>query len=301
MTAFDLVLGNPPYQELKEGNRKTRMIWQDHLLDGFGRLRDGGKLAMIHPSTWRDAAPTHPKEIGIAGGILKSGGMEWLKMVSMESCGKVFRGVSIPFDVHVTRKGPPPAAGTLVEWTEGEPGAVRLGGREFIVNFPCRDLGAAIAAPGEERVDFLFEPAPFFSDREWMSDEETGEFRHPCVYSVSKDERRRGENGGGLTFHWSSTLDPPVTKRVRAMFGTPKVIFGTWNRAGIPHVDAEGRYGMTQQAGAIVDDPGVLPDIARAMDSARFRRMMDAVRFGTRDWNRKIIAMFRRDFWRDFL
>ena len=39
---FDIVIGNPPYQELKPGNKKSRMIWQDFVLDAIESLKGGG-------------------------------------------------------------------------------------------------------------------------------------------------------------------------------------------------------------------------------------------------------------------
>ena len=58
---FDIVIGNPPYQERKPGNKKSRMIWQDFVLDGIKVLKQGGTLAMIHPPAWRGAGrPTPP-------------------------------------------------------------------------------------------------------------------------------------------------------------------------------------------------------------------------------------------------
>ena len=83
-------------------------------------------------------------------------------------------------------------------------------------------------------------------------------------------------------------------------FGVPKVIFGLWHGAGIPFVDAEGKYGMSDTAGAVADDPETLPMIAAAMDSERFRAAMKAARFGDREWNWNAMSLLRRDFWRDF-
>ena len=53
--------------------------------------------------------------------------------------------------------------------------------------------------------------------------------------------------------------------------------------------------------GAISDDVANLDVIARVMDGSRFRKMMDAARFNTEDWNRHVIKLFRKDFWKEFV
>ena len=84
-------------------------------------------------------------------------------------------------------------------------------------------------------------------------------------------------------------------------FGTPKVIFGVWHESGIPHIDRTGKYGMCQDVVAIADDVDTLDLIARAMDGSRFRRVMDAVKFNTREWNRNVFPLLRKDFWKEFV
>ena len=58
---------------------------------------------------------------------------------------------------------------------------------------------------------------------------------------------------------------------------------------------------MCQDAVAIADDIDTLDLIARAMDGSRFRRVMDAVKFNTREWNRNVIPLLRKDFWKEFV
>ena len=83
-------------------------------------------------------------------------------------------------------------------------------------------------------------------------------------------------------------------------FGIPKVIFSIWRDSGVPYPDIKGEYGLCQEAAAIVDDVENLKLIAKAMDSERFRTIMESVVF-TRGWNRKVVELFRRDFWKEFV
>ena len=298
---FDAVIGNPPYQERSGGHLKTRMIWQDFVLRGIGSLADGGTLAMIHPSTWRGAGPTHPPGIEAARNALKRMDMEWLSMTGVKDCGKVFKGVGIAFDAYVARKSPAPGSATEIEGADGEAFSACIGEMDFIPSFRCADLDAILAKEGEERVDFIRSRSKFESRRSWMSEERTEIHRHPCAHAVSRNASLRERNGGRLRLMWSSAKEPETGSPSRAHFGVPKTMFGISQQSGIPHADLEGEYGMTQFVSGIADDPAVLPLIAKAMDSPRFRRAMESVRFSTEDWNRSVIALLRRDFWKEFV
>lgn len=250
---FDFVIGNPPYQERKLGYKKPRSIWQDFVLVADRVLKKGGKLAMIHPPAWRNVGPTFPPEIRNVGDMLKSMDMEWLSMTSMEDCAKVFKGKTIPFDVYVARKSNTDGFSTEIEGVDGKTFHACIKEMAFIPNFQCDDVDKMIAKNGDEGLNFLFSTVKFETRKEWMSEVKTKKFCYPCVYSVSADESLRNENGGDLTFYYSSTQTPETKKVYPDHFGVPKVIFGTWQRAGIPHVDFDGAYGMCQDVGAIVE------------------------------------------------
>lgn len=232
---------------------------------------------------------------------MKSLDIEWLSMTDVKNCGKVFKGVSIPFDVYVARNSDTSDFMTDIQWTDGSESRICIKGMDFIPNFAIEKIQRLVARKDEKRIDFRFSTAKFETRQKWMSNKETKEFCHPCVYSVSPSEDHRQKNGGKLTFWYSNTKTPKITKEALDHFGVPKVIFGTWHGAGIPHIDIKGKYGMCQDAAAIADDPAVLPLIAKAMDGVRFRDVMATVQFTTREWNRHVIPFFRKDFWKEFV
>ena len=51
---FDIVVGNPPYQERKEGNTHSKSIWPEFVECSLKILKEDGTLAMIHPPSWRN-------------------------------------------------------------------------------------------------------------------------------------------------------------------------------------------------------------------------------------------------------
>jgi hypothetical protein len=113
----------------------------------------------------------------------------------------------------------------------------------------------------------------------------TAEHKHPVAYQVSKLI--------GPVLLWSSRND-------RGHFGISKLIWGDSAATGF-YVDAEGKYGLTQFAYAIVDTPENLPLIKKALESNELKEIMKACSVGQEGMNHKIIATFRKDFWKDFV
>ena len=51
---FDIVVGNPPYQEKKVGHKKSQEMWPSFVESALTILKDEGTLALIHPPGWRN-------------------------------------------------------------------------------------------------------------------------------------------------------------------------------------------------------------------------------------------------------
>lgn len=118
----------------------------------------------------------------------------------------------------------------------------------------------------------------------WINKTKTKLFIYPVVYSIKVCDTP--------TFYWSSRND-------RGHFGIPKVIWGNGSSGII--VDQEGKYGLSQFASAIVDDPENLEDIAKAMRSQKFIDLMKAASFINNRYPYRVIAELRHDFWKEFL
>ena len=53
---FDYIVGNPPYQEKKEGNKKSNnLLWQQIILNIGKNVKRGCTVSLIHPSGWRSS------------------------------------------------------------------------------------------------------------------------------------------------------------------------------------------------------------------------------------------------------
>jgi hypothetical protein len=118
-----------------------------------------------------------------------------------------------------------------------------------------------------------------------MNDNKNDIYKFNCIYSITQKD--------GCKFKYS--------KEKKGHFGIPKVIWS--NGAGTyPVIDDKGIYGLTQFAYAIVDKKQNLQKIKDAMNNKKFINLMKYLNFKKDNkYNYKIIALFKKDFYKYFL
>ena len=111
---FDVIAGNPPYQELNENGKNWgggRKLWEEFVLKSMELLNDGGYLCLVHPSTWRAYSDkallrhVHQKNNPL--------------YINLETAKQYFGGVGSRFDWYVLQKSKYNGK-TQVESTEGK-------------------------------------------------------------------------------------------------------------------------------------------------------------------------------------
>lgn len=101
---FDAVIGNPPYQKPKTREDSTpngAPTWQNFAHLALDMTNDF--VAFIHPPTWRGMGRTYRNTIVELRRRMRKYDMPWLKMLDMNSSGKIFN-VGIPIDCYIMRK-----------------------------------------------------------------------------------------------------------------------------------------------------------------------------------------------------
>lgn len=157
---------------------------------------------------------------------------------------------------------------------------------QFIPNGKYKEISKLIAKDNEEKVEILHSYSNYETRKQWISQEKTEEFKYPCVYNVNKDD---------LNIIWSNNT-------YGGHFKYKKVIFNCSANGGTStYVDKDGEYGICQFCAGIVDKEENLENIKKAIDSDKFLELMKFCKTGTALLNRKIIAQFRKDFYKDFL
>lgn len=240
---------------------------------------------MIHPPGWRGIG----KSFSGIKEILSRMDFLWLSIHDEKAGNSVFRR-STPFDMYVARNSDTPDHLTEIKDINGNPDKVCIKGMEFIPNFDIDFVRSLVAKEDEESVDIIYDPSFYRIGKdikqEYMSEDRTDMHRLPCARYIFKHV--------GNVDCWYSDRD-------LGHFGVPKVMFGTMARAGEVTVDKTGEYGMTQFVAGIRDDVENLDKICAAMKSERFEEVMKSVRFTQQEFNRTVITLFRKDFWKEFV
>ena len=122
------------------------------------------------------------------------------------------------------------------------------------------------------------------TDKSWVSSKNNDTFKYPCCYSITQKD--------GLKLYYSNAD--------KGHFNVPKVIWS--NGLGTyPIVDKIGEYGLTQFCYAIVDDIENLEKIEKAMNSKKFISLMNYVKFTNNKYNYKVIGLFKKKFYKEFI
>jgi hypothetical protein len=279
---FDNIIGNAPYQMVTDGN--SNPIWDRFVKKADELLKEGGYLTMVHPAGWRnvDGRFSYIRDM-----LLNHYQIERLEIYNVKDGQKTF-GASTRYDWYVAQKIEP-YKNTIVKFEDGTVEEIDLHEMPFIPNHSPEHIKSLIARNGEERVNVLYSRSAYGTDKKNTSKQQTEEFKYPVVYGVSSVD-------DSLVLQWSST-------NKNGHFTIPKLIWsqaGTISTAG-SFLDTSGEYGLTEFTYAIVDEPENLPLIKKAFDSKEFRNICDAGAINRNIIDRRTLATFRKDFWKEFV
>lgn len=276
---FDLILGNPPYQERKEGFKKTQPLWHLFVEKSMSMLSEGGYLNMVHPSGWRNVDGVFKN----TQNLLKSKQMLSLKMHTFKDGLDTF-GAKINFDYYCLKN----SNGKILTKISCENGSIEnldISTMEFIPGENISEIYKLVAKDGEDRVQILHSYSDYEIRKPYMNKEQTDEFKYPCVYMVSYLDVPN--------FWYSSRND-------KGHFSFPKIIWANGSSGVI--IDKNGDFALTQFGYAIVDVVENLESIKKSLQSEKFIKEIMLFKNGLGDkYNRKIISLFRKDFWKEFI
>lgn len=276
---FDIVIGNPPYQKSND-NKKSSPIWHYFVIKSFDILKTNGLLSMVHPDGWR----RYEGKFKSIQNLLKDKEMLYLEIHNKRDGIKTF-GAKTTYDFYCVRNTINPNHITKIKCIDGTIENINLINMDFIPNGRFEDFKNLISLDPNNRVKIMNDYSygvnvPTLN----MSKTKTETHKFPCVYSVLKD--------GTINSHFTNNTSI-------AHFGIPKVIWS--NGSSTPFVDLQGEYGLTQHAYAIVDDIENLENIRIALTNPKFLKLISYSDGSDHNYNHKAIALFRKDFYKQFL
>jgi hypothetical protein len=276
---FDVIVMNPPYN----GNSENRVytLWDRFVKKSIeNHLINGGYLLAVHPSSWRNVNSKNKNgTFSNVQALLKEKQIIYLEMHNTTDGLKTF-GANTTYDWYCLHNVPNTMF-TKIKTYNGKIERADISVMEFIPNVNIEFVFSLIAKNGEEKIKFI-KTCDYHTQKDSMSKEQNENFKYPCVYTVGAKNPN---------FWYCNTKEK---------YFVPKVIWG--NGLSDVIVDEAGEYGLTQFAYAIVDEPKNLPFIQKALKSERFiKEVMGYTKGVGHIYNYKVIATFRKDFWKEFL
>lgn len=276
---FDIIVGNPPYQELKEGNKKSKPIWNLFVEKYLNLLKENGYMVMIHPSGWRnaDGAFKNIKK------ILTDRQIMYLNINTYKDGLNIFNAKT-DFDFYCVKNTLNLNKTKIID-IDNNIDYINLYNAPFIPSCNISKVLSLVAKDDDEKVNILFNSA-YHHQRNHMNKEKTETYKYTCIQNINvKNE---------ISCVWYSNTNK------NGHFNIPKIIFGR-KSSGV-FIDENGEYGMSEDCGAIIDSVENLKNIKIALENNFFIKNIMGFRNALGDkYNKKIIATFRKDFWKEFI
>lgn len=273
LEGFDVVVGNPPYNE--NGTGTGNSIWQKFLEKAD--VVSLQYIVYIHPCSWR-----MPLRVGDrfykSSQIIKNTA-EYVRILSKEEANKFF-GLSIRVDYCLLNKKKLNKK-SLIE-NENEKVYLDISNLYLVPNYNF-DLFERLTN-SNKKCEVIYS-SKYDPRSKYVSMEKNEEFKYPLILSTPKS---------GIRYAYSSTNQ-------RGHFDIPKVIFGD---SGINHViiDMSGEYGMTQHGiGIKVSSEDEAIKIKSALLSEDFSEFLKSVQWSHFQIDYRLFTQLSIDFYKQFL
>lgn len=277
---FDVIVMNPPYNDGSSNSGSAHVLWDKFVIKSLEvSLAEGGYLSAVHPDGWRSLG----KGFNRVKNLLKSKRMTYLEVHDRTDGVKTF-GVQTAYDFYcVQNVDNNEGFKTEIKCVDGSLEFEDISAMEYIPNGMFGVFKKLMPQKGEQTVNLL-RSCVYHTQKDYVQNDFSEEFRHPLVYTSLKD--------GSVKLKYSSTNS-------KGQFGIPKVIWS--NGTSTPIVDGAGEYGITEFSYAIIDEVKNLEIIKKAMLNPEFIKLMSFSQGVKHRYNHTVIATFKKDFYKEFL
>ena len=270
---FDIIVGNPPYQDASGNKGKGHTLWTKFVEISLNNLlKENGYLVFVHPSLWRQADHEMLN-------LMKSKQIIYLEIHDEKDGQKTFK-CSTRYDWYILQNTPYKNE-TTIKSQDGKIQKIKLNDWSFIPNCDFDKIKNLINS--NDKVNVLYSRSDYASDKKWTNKTTNTEFKYPIAYSVN----RKNE----IKFIWSNINN-------KGHFGVPKVIFGS-GATGF-YVDKKGEYGLSEFCTGIIDNINNLEKISKVLNSKNFQNIIKAISVSKAEINRKVLKYFNKDFYKHF-
>lgn len=272
---FDIVVGNPPYND-DSGNRGSgHTLWTEFVKLAYNKLvKPEGYLVYVHPSGWRQY--NHKLR-----NVMLDKQIIYLEIHDERDGMRIFK-CNTRYDWYVMHNVPYTKK-TTIKCQDGVVTKQNLLDWKFIPNRAYDRLKELMATDDLNKINLVYSESAYEGRKKWMAKQQSDEHIYPCVYTINVANEP--------TLFWSKI-------NTNGHFGLSKVIYS----AGKGFMsDIDGEYGLTQWAVGIVSEPSEHEDIINALKSNKFLEILQAISVSRLEINRKILGLFKKDFYKEFL
>lgn len=275
LEGFDAVISNPPYNDSSGNKGKGHALWEKFVTYSFDYwLNKNGYLLYVHPSSWRQI----DNEIL---DIFRKKQLLYLEIHNSSDGLKMFK-CSTRYDwylLHNRKK----YTTCIVKGEDGVDVEIDLKNWKFIPNMLFNEIECLINNDKKDSLNVNNYRSNYGADKAHVSGIKDKKYKYPVVFSINKNNE--------LSLKYSNCND-------RGMFGEPKFIFS--NGSGF-YCDPKGEYGLTQWAYCIYDDVKNLDKIKTAFCCEKFKKIIAAIKLDSSSYNIKVMKLFKKDFWKNFI
>lgn len=276
---FDGVIGNPPYQDSEGSSNGT--LWDKFVEYAITNINKYGILCYIHPAGWRNVSGKFKK----TQELIFNNNLIYLEIHNESDGIKTFKAET-RYDWYILKKDDKYKT-TKIKFEDDKIMNINIRELDFIPNGQFNIVKDLLALDNEDKCDVLYNRSSYGCDKKWVSKIKKEGFDYPCVYTINSNSE--------LKLLYSNKSDGNGMNKYKLMWSNGRI------KSIGSVIDKEGKYGLTQFAYAIVDKIEHLENIKTAFDSYKFRRLMEYCAVGQLTVNYKIISLFKKDFWKQFI
>lgn len=290
---FDIIMGNPPY------NKNKTPIWNIFINNSFKNLNINGYLLFVTPSGWRDI----DGEFKSVKSDIYERNLLILKIHNENDGLKTFN-CETRFDIILVQNKNVKETTTEIYYQNiKKPDIINIKKLLFIPNGNINFIKKLLANKNEEKVNLLYDSCSYHTQKDWIKGVENKIYKHKCIYTVNSNNIPTFKYSRIKYIKDIKKLENKCLVKNTEHFGNSKLIWSNGRIKSVGcYIDKKGIYGLTQFSYAILEnDYNILNILEKVFLSKEFKNIMENCAVTEQSINYKIIALFKKDFYKYFL
>ena len=276
---FDIIIGNPPYSNLKTNRSNGNSIWHKFVDKLLLLLNDGGYLSLIHPSGWRKPSTEKCKYTHLYKELAHFRQMHYLEIHDSKDGKSVFR-CGTRYDIYLVENVKPYKNTAIVD-EKGNKCELNLLNWNFLPNHSFELMSDLLSCTGNG-IKLIYNRSSYASDKKHVQKQCDEVYKYPIIHSVTKN---------GVKYRYSSRND-------LGHFNVPKII---WSRTNFVNnvLDIDGKYGLSESSVAVQvknADEGEM--IKKCFMTTKFKLFMESMRYGNYSYEFRIFNYLKDGIWK---